>query len=86
MLSPFEMRFNVFNVAKEVMEEQYKSNLATWELMNKASKNAEELAPSYPTVSEILEKAIEINKFISDSTERELVKAVKRASGVSVIF
>jgi uncharacterized protein (DUF2344 family) len=86
MVSPFEMRFNVFNVAKEVMEEQYKANLAAWDLMDKASKNAEELAPKYPTVSEILEKAIEINKFISDSTERELVKAVKRASGVSVIF
>lgn len=86
MISPFEMRFNVFNVAKEVMEEQYKSNLDAWKLLDKASKDVQELAPKYPTVSEILEKAIEINKFISDSTERELVKAVKRASGVSVIF
>jgi hypothetical protein len=86
MMNPFEMRFNVFNVAKEVMEEQYKSNLAAWDLMNKASKDATELAPKFPTVEEILEKAVEINKFISDANERELIKAVKRASGVSVIF
>jgi hypothetical protein len=85
-MNPFEMRFNVFNVAKEVMEEQYKSNLAAWDLMNKASKDATELAPKFPTVEEILEKAVEINKFISDANERELIKAVKRASGVSVIF
>jgi len=86
MISPFEMRFNIFNVAKEVMEEQYKSNLDAWKLLDKASKDATDLAPKYPTVAEILEKAIEINKFISDANERELVKAVKRASGVSVIF
>lgn len=86
MISPFEMRFNIFNVAKEVMEEQYKSNLDAWKLLDKASKDATDLVPKYPTVAEILEKAIEINKFISDANERELVKAVKRASGVSVIF
>jgi hypothetical protein len=86
MVSPFEMRFNIFNVAKEVLEEQYKSNLDTWKLLDKASKDATDLAPKYPTISEIIEKSIEINKFISDANERELVKLAKRASGVSVIF
>jgi hypothetical protein len=68
------------------LEEQYKANLAAWEVLNKTSKKTEELAPSYPTMHEIIEKAIEINEFVSGAATKELTNAAKRLSGVSVIF
>ena len=85
-MNPFELRFNIFNTAKELLVSQYEANIAAWEMLNKTSKDAVELAPKFPTIHEIAEKAIEINKFVSDANEREVIKAVKRASGVSVIF
>ena len=86
MMNPFEMRFNVFNTAKEILEAQYKANLDAWKLLDKTSKEIADLAPSYPTISEILDKAVEINKFVSESTQNEIVKIAKRATGVGVIF
>ena len=44
------------------------------------------LVMRYPTLEEIIEKAIEINKFVSDNTERELGRVVKRASGIGIVF
>jgi len=44
------------------------------------------LAPKFPTMEEVIEKSIEINKFISDANERELVKTVKRVTGMTVAF
>ena len=35
---------------------------------------------------EIVEKAIEINKFVSDSNERELTKIVRRATNIGMVF
>jgi hypothetical protein len=35
---------------------------------------------------EIIEKAVEINKFVSDANERELTKIVKRANGIGIAF
>jgi hypothetical protein len=80
------MRFNIFNSAKELLETQYKANLDAWKLLDKTSKEVADLAPSYPTFNEILDKAIEINKFVSESTQNEIVKIAKRATGVGVIF
>lgn len=85
-MNPFELRFSIFNTAKDLMVRQHEANLAAWETLNKTSKEATELMPAFPTMAEIVDKAIEINKFVSDANERELIKAVKRASGVSVIF
>ena len=85
-MTPFELRFNIFNSAKDLLETQYKANMANWEAMNKISKEVTELAPKYPTLDEIIDKAIEINRFVSSNTEKELANAVKRMSGVSVIF
>jgi PII-like signaling protein len=86
MLSPFEMRFNIFNTAKDILETQYKAHLDAWKLMDKTSKEFADLAPKYPTIHEILDKATEINKFVSESTQNEIVKIAKRATGVGVIF
>jgi hypothetical protein len=85
-MNPFELRFSVFNTAKTFLEEQYKANMAAWELLNKTSKKTEELAPSYPKMHEIIEKAIEINEFVSGAANKELINTAKRLSGVSGIF
>ena len=80
-MNPFELRYAVFYSAKEILEAQYKANLAAWDLLNKTSKETEALAPTFPTLEEIIDKAIQINKFVSDSGEKELAKAVKSLKG-----
>jgi hypothetical protein len=85
-MTPYELRFSVFNAAKDFLEQQYKANLAVWEALDTATKNAAELAPKFPTMEEIIEKSIEINKFVSDANERELTKVVKRVTGMTVAF
>jgi hypothetical protein len=85
-MNPFELRYSIFNTAKELLENQYKANLATWEFLNKTTKETEELAPKFPTMDEVIDKAIEINRFVSESNEKELTKVVKRMSNVSLVF
>lgn len=86
MLSPFELRFSIFNTAKDLLVKQHEANLAAWEVLNKTSKEAADLAPKFPTTEEIIDKAIEINTFISGQTTKELANAAKKLAGVSVIF
>jgi len=85
-MNPFELRFSIFNSAKELLETQYKANMAAWELLNKTSKDAQDLAPKFPTVEEIVEKATEINKFISETSVHEFSKLGKRLTSTAVIF
>jgi len=85
-MNPFELRFSVFNTAKDLMIKQHEANLAAWEVINKTTKEAEELAPKFPTMEEIIDKAIEINTFISGSTTRELTSLAKKMTCVGVIF
>ena len=86
MVSPFELRFNIFNTAKDLMVKQHEANLAAWEVLNKTTKEVAELAPQFPTTEEIIDKAIEINTFISGQTTKELASVAKKLAGVSVIF
>jgi hypothetical protein len=83
-MNPYELRFSVFNAAKDFLETQYNANMAAWEVLNKTSKEITELAPKFPKMDEVIDKAIEINKFVSDAQREEVLK-LKR-SGVSVIF
>lgn len=85
-MNPFELRFSVFNTAKDFLEQQYKANLAAFDAIDKATKDAAALAPKFPTMEEVIEKAVEINKFVSDANERELTKIVKRANGIGIVF
>jgi hypothetical protein len=85
-MNPFELRFSVFNTAKDLMIKQHEANMAAWEVLNKTAKEVEELAPAFPTMEEIIDKAIEINTFVSGQTTKELTGLVKKMSGVSVIF
>jgi hypothetical protein len=85
-MNPFELRFSVFNTAKDLMIRQHEANLASWELLNKTTKEVTDLAPKFPTMEEIIDKAIEINTFVSGSTTKELTNLAKKMTGVSVIF
>ena len=85
-MNPFELRYAVFNTAKDFLEQQYKANLAAFEAMDKAAKDAADLAPKFPTIEEVIEKAMEVNAFVSDANQRELVKIAKRASGIGIVF
>jgi len=85
-MNPFELRFSVFNTAKDLMVKQHEANMSAWEVLNKTSKEATELAPKFPTMEEIIDKAIEINSFVSGNTTKELVNLAKKMTGVSVIF
>ena len=85
-MNPFELRFSVFNTAKDLMVKQHEANMAAWEVLNKTTKEAAELAPQFPTTEEIIDKAIEINTFISGQTTKELASVAKKLAGVSVIF
>jgi hypothetical protein len=85
-MNPFELRYSVFNTAKDLMVKQHEANMAAWQVLDKTSKEAAELAPKFPTMEEIIDKAIEINTFVSGQTTKELTGMVKKMSGVSVIF
>jgi hypothetical protein len=85
-MNPFELRYSVFQTAKEFLEQQYKANLAAFDALDKAAKDAAELSPKFPTVEEVIEKAVEINKFVSDANERELTRVVKRVNGIGITF
>jgi hypothetical protein len=85
-MNPFELRYSVFQTAKDFLEQQYKANLAAFDALDKATKNAADLAPKFPTVEEVIEKAVEINKFVSDANERELTRVVKRVNGIGITF
>jgi hypothetical protein len=85
-MNPFELRFSIFNTAKDILVKQHEANLVAWDMLNKGAKKAEELAPKFPTVEEIVEKATEINKFISETQVNEFGKIAKRLTGTTVIF
>ena len=85
-MNPFELRYSVFNTAKDLMVKQHEANMAAWEVLNKTSKEAEDLAPKFPTMEEIIDKAIEINTFVSGQTTRELTNLAKKMTGVGIVF
>jgi hypothetical protein len=81
MTTPYELRFATFYQAKELLENNYKASMAAWDLLDKTTKQAAELAPKFPTVAEIIDASLEINKFVSESTQQELTKAAKKITG-----
>jgi hypothetical protein len=85
-MNAFELRFSIFNTAKDILIKQHEANMAAWELLNKGSKKIEEVSPTFPTIETIVEKAIEINKFISETQVNEFTKVAKRLTGTTVIF
>ena len=85
-MNPFELRFSIFNSAKDLLIKQHEANMAVWNALDEASKQAQEMAPKYPTIEEIVDKATEINKFISETSVSEFTKLGKRLTSTAVIF
>ena len=85
-MNPFELRFSIFNTAKDLLEKQYQASTDAWDTMDATAKQLTGMAPQFPSMAEIVEKAIEINKFVSDANERELIKTVKRINGIGITF
>lgn len=80
-MTPFELRYAVFNTAKSFLEEQYNAQMEAFDIMNKTAEESAVLLPKFPTMAEILDAAIEINKFVSTSTEQHLVKTAQKLTG-----
>lgn len=85
-MNPFEMRYAIFHAAKDLVETQYKAALASWDVLDKTTKEAQKLMPKVPTLDEVMETAIEINKFVSDANEKEIGKVAKHLSGIGSSF
>lgn len=62
-MNPFELRYQVLNTAKELLEAQFSFNLHCWEI---AEKVVEDM-PKPPTIDQVLETALKMNKFISET-------------------
>ena len=85
-MNPFELRFSIFNSAKDLLIKQHEANMLVWNALDEASKKAQDLAPKYPSIEDIVEKAIEINKFISETSVSEVAKLGKRLTSTAVIW
>jgi hypothetical protein len=85
-MNPFELRYDLLKTSKEFLTEQYNAQLKAWELLDEAGKKALENAPKFPTMHEIVDNAIEMNKFISNAVETQLVDGVKRINRITAVF
>jgi len=65
-MNPFELRFKLLLMAKEiVMEEYYSVKDIYFALIEQGQTNKEDIPP-FPTDAQIIARAKELNKFISD--------------------
>jgi len=85
-MNPFELRYDLLKTSKEFLTEQYNAQLKAWEVADEAGKKLFEKAPQFPTMHEIIDNAIEMNKFISTTIEAQLVDGVKRMSRITAVF
>ena len=85
-MNPFELRYDLLKTSKEFLTEQYNAQLKAWELADEAGKKLLENAPKFPTVEEVIANAVEMNKFISNAVETQLVDGVKRINRITAVF
>jgi len=85
-MNPFELRYDLLKTSKEFLTEQYSAQLKAWELADEAGKKLLETAPKFPTMHEIINNAVEMNKFISNAVETQLVDGVKRINRITAVF
>jgi hypothetical protein len=85
-MNPFELRYSLINTAKDLLTQQYEAQMKIWETASKTVEKFTEAAPKFPTAEEIIEQAIEMNKFISGSIETELVNGVKKLHRITAVF
>jgi hypothetical protein len=71
--SPFELRFDVLKMAKDLMDQQYEiANQQYWAMVNQAEKNSQDVkevfekyTPKMYQPQEIMSKAEELYKFVT---------------------
>jgi hypothetical protein len=85
-MNPFELRYDLLKTSKDFLTEQYNAQLKAWELADEAGKKLLDNAPKFPTMNEIIDNAIEMNKFISNAVETQLIDGVKRMSRITAVF
>ena len=85
-MNPFELRYDLLKTSKEFLTEQYNAQLKAWELADETGKKLLENAPKFPSMHEIIDNAIEMNKFISNAVETQLVDGVKRINRITAVF
>jgi hypothetical protein len=61
-MNPFELRYQLLQSAKDMLEGQFHASMQLWDLMGKAGD-----PPKFPSFQDILNRAAEMNKFISES-------------------
>ena len=71
---------------KDFIDQQYEMQKRLAEVADKATAAAIDLLPKMPTSSEVIEKAIEINKLVSETSEKELINGAKQLTKISVPF
>ena len=71
---------------KDFIDQQYEMQKRFADVADKATAAVIDLLPKMPTPTEIIEKAIEINKLIRDASEKELINGAKQLTRISVPF
>ena len=61
-MNPFELRYQLLESAKSMLEHEFHAQIQLWDLSSKVGD-----PPKYPTFNDILERAKEMNRFISDT-------------------
>ena len=61
-MNAFELRYQLLESAKNMLETQFHSAMHLWDLMGKTTE-----PPKLPTFEDMLNRAKEMNAFISDN-------------------
>ena len=64
-MNPFELRYQLLQSAKDMLEAQYHAQVHAWQVLEKFTDNNP--YPKFPSFQNILDRAAEMNKFISES-------------------
>jgi hypothetical protein len=64
-MNAFELRLNLLNMARDMLDNQYQAQVQAWELMEKFAD--QHPYPKFPTFQDVIDRASEMNKFISES-------------------
>jgi hypothetical protein len=64
-MNAYELRYQLIQSAKEMLEAQYHAQTQAWEALEKFTDS--DPYPKFPSFQDILDRATEMNKFISES-------------------
>jgi hypothetical protein len=61
-MDPAQLRFQLLESARSMLEGQFHATMHIWDLAGKTNE-----PPKFPSFQDILDRAAEMNKFISES-------------------